>query len=92
MSLSNLGIWGAFGETMALLGLGLLWTYREQAEFWLREFFGIWRGEISGRDALLSDPAYRRRIPRRPRGARLLVTAVALLFLGQILFILDLVY
>ena len=77
---------------MALLGLALLWTYRAEALDWLREFLEIWRGEVAGRDPHLSDPVYRRLKPRRPRGAVLLVSAVALLFLGQILFILDLAY
>jgi len=83
---------GAIGETLALLGLGLLWTYRVQAMDWLRELLDIWRGEISGRDPHLSDPAYRRLKPRRPRGALVLVSAVALLFIGQILFLIDLTF
>ena len=77
---------------MALLGLGLLWTYRAQAMDWLRELLEIWRGEVSGRDPHLSDPAYRRVKPRRPRGALVLVSAVALLFIGQILFLIDLTF
>ena len=77
---------------MALLGLGLLWTYRAQALDWLREFLEIWRGEFSGRDPHLSDPAYRRVKPRRPRGALVLVSAMALLFIGQILFLIDLTF
>ena len=92
MSFSNLGPLGAIGETMALLGLGLLWTYRVQAECWLRELFEIWRERTSGHDPLLADPLYRRRIPRRPRDARLMIAAVMLLFLGQILFIIDLTF
>lgn len=83
---------GAVGETLALLGIGLLWTYRVQAIDWLRELLDIWRGEISGRDPHLSDPAYRRLKPRRPRGALVLVSAVALLFIGQILFLIDLAF
>jgi hypothetical protein len=83
---------GAVGETLALLGVGLLWTYRAQAADWLRELLDIWRGEISGRDSQLSDPVYRRVKPRRPRGALVLVSAVALLFIGQILFIIDLTF
>jgi hypothetical protein len=82
---------GAAGETMALLGLGLLWTYRFEAMDWLRELSEIWRGEVSGRDPHLSDPAYRRVKPRRPRGAIVLVSGVALLFIGQILFLIDLI-
>lgn len=88
----NIGVLGAAGETMALLGLGLLWTHRAEALVWLREFLEIWRGEISGRDPQLSDPAYRRVKPRRPRGALALVSAVALLFIGQILFLIDLTF
>ena len=88
----HVGQLGAVGETMALLGLGLLWTYREQALDWLREFLEIWRGEVSGRDPHLSDPAYRRVKPRRPRGALVLVSAMALLFIGQILFLIDLTF
>ena len=87
----NIGMLGAAGETMALLGLGLLWTYRAAAMDWLRELLEIWRGEVSGRDPHLSDPAYRRVKPRRPRGAVVLVSGVALLFIGQILFLIDLI-
>jgi len=83
---------GAVGETMALVGLGLLWTYREQAIDWVRELLEIWRGEVSGGDPHLSDPVYRRVKPRRPRGALVLVSAVALLFIGQILFLIDLTF
>ena len=92
MSLSHLGMLGAAGETMALIGLGLLWTYRAQAKEWLREFLEIWRGEVSGHDPHLPDPAYRRLKPRRPQGALLLVSAVALLFIGQILFLIDITF
>jgi hypothetical protein len=77
---------------MALLGLGLLWSYRSQAAVWAREFLDIWRGEISGRDPQLSDPLYRRVKPRKPRGAIALVSAVALLFVGQVLFLIDLAF
>jgi hypothetical protein len=88
----SVGMLGAVGETMALLGLGLLWTYRAQAGDWLREVLEIWRGEVSGRDPHLSDPVYRRVKPRRPRRAIALVSAVALLFIGQILFLIDLTF
>jgi hypothetical protein len=88
----SVGMLGAVGETMALLGLGLLWTYRAQAVDWVRELLEIWRGEVSGRDPNLSDPVYRRAKPRRPRGALVLVSAVALLFIGQILFLIDITF
>jgi hypothetical protein len=88
----SIGMLGAIGETMALLGLGLLWTYRVQAVEWWRELLDIWRGEVSGRDPHLSDPVYRRVKPRRPRGAVVLLSAVALLFIGQILFLIDLTF
>jgi hypothetical protein len=90
--MSNIGMIGAVGETMALVGLGLLWTYRAQAIDWVRELLEIWRGEVSGRDPHLSDPLYRRVKPRRPRGALVLVGAVVLLFIGQILFLIDLTF
>jgi hypothetical protein len=77
---------------MALVGLGLLWTYRAPALQWLREFWDIWRGEISGRDPHLSDPVYRRVRPRRPPGALALLGGVVLLFIGQILFLIDLAF
>ena len=86
----HIGQMGAVGEIMALFGAGILWTFRAQAFEWLREFFDIWRGQISGRDPLLSGPLYNRARPRRPRGALLLVGALALVFIGQVLFILDL--
>ncbi len=77
---------------MALLGLGLLWTFRTQALDVLRELQDIWRGEISGRDTQLSDPVYRRVKPRKPRVAIVLASAVALLFIGQILFLIDITF
>ena len=92
MSLHNVGQMGAIGEIMALLGVAILWTFRAQAFEWLREFFDIWRGQISGRDPLLADPVYRRLKPRRPRGALLLIGALTLVFLGQVLFLLDLTF
>jgi hypothetical protein len=85
-----IGVLGAVGETMALVGLGLLWTYRAPALEWLRELLDIWRGEVSGRDPHLSDPVYRRVKPRKPRGALALLSGVVLLFVGQILFLIDL--
>jgi len=88
----SVGMLGAVGETMALLGLGLLWTYRVQAVDWVREVMEIWRGGVSGRDPHLSDPVYRRVKPRRPPGAIVLVSAMALLFVGQILFLIDIVF
>jgi hypothetical protein len=90
--MGHVGLLGAVGETMALLGLGLLWTYRAQAADWLREVLDIWRGEISGRDPHLSDPVYRRVKPRRPPRALALLSAVALVFIGQILFLIDLTF
>jgi len=92
MSLMNLGTMGAVGESLALLGIALLWSLRASALEWLREFFDIWRGQVSGRDPLLMDRVYMRRTPRRPRGALLLVGAIGLVFLGQILFLLDLTF
>jgi hypothetical protein len=92
MAMSNFGLLGAVGETMALLGVGLLWTYRSQLIVWMRELVEIWRGQVFGRDPHLSDPVYRRVKPRRPRGALVLVSAVALLFIGQILFLIDLTF
>jgi hypothetical protein len=92
MSLHNVGQMGAIGEIIALLGVAILWIFRAQAFEWLREFFDIWRGQISGRDPLLADPAYMRLKPRRPRGALLLAGALGLVFLGQVLFLLDLTF
>ena len=84
VSFRNLGAMGATGQTLALLGMALLWTYRAQALEWLREFLGIWRDQVPGGEPLLADRAYMRRRPRRPHGA------LALVFIGQILFLLDL--
>ena len=39
--MSHIGMLGAFGETLALLGIGLLWTYRVQAVIWMRELLDI---------------------------------------------------
>jgi len=86
----HMGQMGAIGESIALLGVAILWTFRAQAWEWLREFLDIWRGQISGRDPLLADPVYMRRKPRRLRGALVLAGALALVFLGQVLLLLDL--
>jgi hypothetical protein len=86
----HVGQMGAIGETLALLGVAILWTFRAVAFEWLREFLDIWRGQISGRDPLLADPVYMRQKPRRLRGALLLAGALALVFLGQVLLLLDL--
>jgi hypothetical protein len=86
----HMGQMGAIGESIALLGVAILWTFRAQAWEWLREFLDIWRGQISGRDPLLADPVYMRRKPRRLRGALVLGGALALVFLGQVLLLLDL--
>ena len=92
MSFQNFGTLGAVGETLALLGVAILWTFRSQAFEWLREFFQIWRGHVSASELHVSDPLYRRQRPRRPRGALILVGALALVFLGQMLFLLDLTF
>jgi hypothetical protein len=92
MSLHNLGQMGAIGETIALLGVAILWTFRAVAFEWLRESRDIWHGRISGRDPMLADPLYMRRKPRRLRGALLLAGGLALVFLGQVLFLLDLAF
>jgi hypothetical protein len=86
----HVGQMGAIGETLALLGVAILWTFRAVAFEWLREFLDIWRGQISGRDPLLADPVYMRQKPRRLRGALLLAGALALVFLGQVLLLVDL--
>jgi hypothetical protein len=90
--IGHIGMLGAAGETLALVGFGLLWTYRAPAREWIRELVEIWSGEVSGRDPHLSDPIYRRSRPRRPPNAMALVSAVALLFIGQILFLIDLTF
>ena len=90
MSLHNLGQMGAIGGIMALLGAAILWTFRTEEFEWLREYFDIRRGQITGRDPSLADPLYGRLKPRRPRGALFLIGALALVFLGQVLFLLDL--
>jgi hypothetical protein len=92
MTWNHLGALGATGETLALFGIALLWTFRAQAFEWLREFIDIWRGEISGHDPLLADRKYMRQKPRRPQCALILVGALALVFVGQILLILDLTF
>jgi hypothetical protein len=90
--LGHLSTMGAIGQSMALLGIGLLWTYRTEAREWLREFIEIRRGRAFHGDPRVSDPTYRRVTPRRPAGALILISAVVLVFLGQILFLLDLTF
>ena len=92
MSLDNLGQMGAAGEIIALLGVAILWTFRAQVVEWVREFLDIQRGVVSGNDPLLADRTYMRRKPRRRFGVLILAGALTLVFVGQVLFLIDLTF
>jgi len=92
MAWSNLDWVGESGAAMCLLGAALLWQFRATALDWLREFFRIWRGEIRSGGAADGGTPERTARRRLPAGAIALACAVVLIFLGQVLFFLDLTF
>ena len=96
MQLSNFSVVGLIGTLVFLTGAHLLWKHRDAAIAWLREFILILRGEFarkSGTELELPAAGSRATSLHRPRsGALILVSALALMLLGQILFLLDLTY
>ncbi len=91
---------GLFGILIFLAGAHLLWQGRREMLFWLAEFFRILRGEFLRRDLGGTPPgaltpgksAVIPGMSRGNRGALRLVSGLALVFLGQVLFFLDLVF
>ncbi len=96
MQLSNFSVVGLVGSLVFLSGIHLLWKNHELAIAWLREFVLILRGEFArkrGSDLQLPAAGLRAAPSHRPRsGALILVGALALILLGQFLFLLDLTY
>jgi len=89
MRLSNFSLEGLIGALVFLAGAHLLWKNRADAIAWLKEFIRILRGEIKRKGGAGTQTAPL----RRPRsGALILVGALALILIGQILFLLDLTY
>ena len=91
---------GLIGILVFFAGAHLLWQGRREVLFWLAEFFRILRGEFTRRHAATgeasaltwNEPAAAPAPARRHRGALLLVGGLALVFLGQFLLLLDLVF
>ena len=95
MRLNRFSLVGMIGTLIFLAGAHLLWTNRDVAIVWLREFVRILRGEFARKGGVPQEsPAVGwRGASRGPRsGALVLAGAVALILLGQILFFLDLTY
>ncbi len=91
---------GLIGILVFFAGAHLLWQGRREILFWLAEFFRILRGEFTRRDAavreagslaLLSPVGTPGSAPRN-RGTLRLVGGLALIFIGQVLLLLDLVF
>jgi hypothetical protein len=95
-----LGVLGLIGILVCCAGAHLLWQGRREILFWLAEFFRILRGEFTRRDAGgavavglgEADTAVAPALVKRNPGTLRLVTGLALLFLGQALLLLDLVF
>ena len=93
---------GLIGILSFLVGAALLWQARKEILYWLQEFFRILRAEFSRHGGLAGEvrraPASASpgvaglHRPRRSRGALLLLGGFTLMLLGQVLFILDLVF
>ncbi len=89
---------GLIGILVFFAGAHLLWQGRREILFWLAEFFRILRGEFVRRDAAAGEagaltwnqPAAAPAPARRNHGTLLLVGGLALVFLGQVLLLLDL--
>ena len=91
---------GLIGVLVFFAGARLLWQGRHEIIFWLTEFFRILRGEFTRRDAavgeagslILSSPVAAPGSAPRNRGTLRLVGGLALIFIGQVLLLLDLVF
>lgn len=86
---------GAIGIVIFFLGAYLLWQSRREVVFWSAEFFRILRGEFSRhREPGSVDPSLRVKpfaARSRRAGAFRLASGFALLMLGPLLILLDLV-
>jgi hypothetical protein len=91
---------GLVGVLIFLAGAHLLWQGRREILFWLGEFFRILRREFTRRKTGVvppgafpeGAPAGVPAAPKRDRGTLRLVGGLALVFLGQVLLLLDLVF
>ena len=96
MQMSHFSLVGLVGTLVFLAGAHLLWKNREAAISWLREFVRILRADFARKSSGQRGSAaagWRGTDSRGPRsGALVLAGAVALILLGQILFLLDLTY
>jgi hypothetical protein len=95
MRLSHFSLEGLIGALVFLAGAHLLWRSRDVAVAWMREFVCILRGEFARKSDAghVSPRTLGPAFPHRPRsGALILVGALALIVIGQILFILNLTY
>lgn len=95
-----MGVVGLIGILVFFAGAHLLWQGRREILFWLAEFFRILRGEFIRRDLSGTPPgapsagesAVIPGVFKRDRGALRLASGAALVFLGPVLFLLDLVF
>ncbi len=90
---------GLIGILVFLMGMHLLWQARREIFFWLEEFVRILRREVTtraglGEQAAVTPPsevAAAGGASRRGRGTLRMLGGLALLFIGPLLLILDLV-
>jgi hypothetical protein len=97
MHLNHISLEGLVGAVVFLAGAHLLWKGRDVAMAWLVEFVRILRGEFARRETkaareLTISGAQPAASPRPRSGALILVSALALILLGQILLFLDLTF
>jgi hypothetical protein len=90
MGFSHFGLLGLIGIVVCLAGAHLLWNDRRLAAAWLREIVRALRGQVGGSQATAL-----RRLPGAARtrtGALALAGGVALIIIGQFLFLFDLIH
>lgn len=98
MRIGNFGLVGLVGTLVFLAGAHLLWVNRDLAMTWLVEFVRILRREFARREprsggegaATAVSPAAR--VSRGHSGALVLVSALALILIGQLLLLIDLMH
>lgn len=82
------------GILVFVVGAYLIWQARGEVVYWLEEFFRILRVSLrqSGQRALMQHPVVPAGRARRNKDTLRLVGGFGLMFLGQILVLLDLAF
>ena len=96
-----MGVVGVVGILLFFAGVHLLWKARTEVFYWLQIFFRILRREVTRRGGLREDfsfaspaeaPFSALRTSHRSLGTLVMLGGFALMFLGPLLLLLDLVF